>query len=343
MAITLYDDADRLCTEKQLRKVISNYPKILDKRIRADLDHYCLELIRHSKMVVSAFSDMNLGIQVFSNNDIKVVDSLTLNLQQGLELGLNEEGSYISLYFLVPGIGHGLRVNGFINQAHELKINNVYLHCARAAARAELWKIESYSEIRSIAEPTDTKEPLIPEEIISPKKFLALSPFLFIKTMNKRGETEISPRGDMKSVALLIDEETLFIPERPGNKVAISLRNILEDNSIELVFFIPGNNWIMTAQGKATVSQNADLLQRGVISGKRPKLGILISQSQFDVQKLSGFEHDSPWNAENHIETHQISKFSKALSAHMTGEGLLGKASAPVIDVIVRNDMKNLY
>lgn len=343
MAITNYYNADQLRTEKELRKVISSYPKILDKRIRADLDHHCLELINHSKMVVSAFNVESENIRVLSSDDVEIVDSQTLNLHKRLELNLYGNGSYISLYFLVPGIGHGLRVNGFISPTYELKINNVYLHCARAAARAELWKIESYSEIRSIEGPTDTKEPLIPEEIISPKKFLTLSPFLFIKTMNKRGETEISPRGDMKSVALLIDEETLFIPERPGNKVAISLRNILDYNSIELVFFIPGNNWIMTAQGKANISQKTELLQRGIINGKRPKLGILIRQCQFDIQVLSGLEHDSPWKKQNHIEVNQVTKFSKALSAHMNGEGLLGKASAPVIDVIVKNDMKNLY
>lgn len=341
MAMAHYDDADQLHTEKELRKVISSYPKILDKRIRGDLDHYCLELINYSKMIVCAFSDKNISIKVFSQKDIHIVDSQTISLSSHIELDLDHKGSYISFYFLVPGIGHGLRVNGFIHRDNLIKINNLYLHCARAAARAQLWQIDSNASNKEVDDYNASNKKV--DDSICPDKFLELSSYLLIKTMSRNNETELSPRGDENNVAYALGDGTLFIPERPGNKVAISLRNILENDRVELIFFIAERNLIMIVQGKAVITKNAKLLKQGAINGKRPKLGTLITQCQFNIQELMGLKHDSPWEKENHIETNQVTKFSKALSAHMTGEGLLGKASAPVIDIIVKNDMKHLY
>jgi predicted pyridoxine 5'-phosphate oxidase superfamily flavin-nucleotide-binding protein len=318
-------------SETQLRKIISAYPKILDKRIQSELDHYCLELISFSTFIVSAYGESAIPMAPFSKKDIVVIDSHTIALSVEHRIKM---GSYASLYFLVPGIGHGLRVNGQLQ--HQglqviLNIESVYLHCARAAARAELW---SNSETSFQLENT---------RLMSPEQFLSVSPYLLMKTMNAIGETELSPRGDRAGFVHFIDEKRLFIPERPGNKIAVSLRNILNNKTVELIFFIPGTDYVMHVDGDAILTKDDDLLDLSVVKNKRPKLGLLLDKCRFCIKQSNAIQQSQLWFGESQVNPDHLTRFSKVLSAHMNGEGLIGKATTPFIDAAVKNDMKHLY
>jgi len=214
--MTLSDERTEPCiaSETQLRKTISGYPKILDKRIQPELDRYCLELIEVSTLIISAFSLVDCLMMPLTKQNVIIADSKTIVLSHDVALISQGEEFYASLYFLVPGVGHGLRVNGQIRQDGSqlvLSVRSAYLHCARAAARAGLWG--SKVKISNII-----------DSQMSPEQFISMSPYLLMKTMNEVGETEISPRGDQSGFVFFIDQYRLFIPERPGNKVAVSLR-----------------------------------------------------------------------------------------------------------------------
>jgi predicted pyridoxine 5'-phosphate oxidase superfamily flavin-nucleotide-binding protein len=319
-------------SEIQLRKIIPAHAKILDKRIQTELDRYCLELISFSTIIISAFSQSTIPMMPLSKDQIIVINHNTITLCIDNEIA---EGGFASLYFLVPGVGHGLRVSGQVQQHQEgkvvLKVESAYLHCARAAARAELWgNVQTMPQFEK-------------NQFMSPKQFLSASPYLFIKTMNKMGETELSPRGDHDGFVHLIDDKRLFIPERPGNKVAVSLRNILKNNKVELLFFIPGTNYVMHVNGYAILTKDNQLLDLSVVKNKRPKLGVLLEQCRFSIEQNISIEQAQPWFGEKQVKPDRLTRFSTALSAHMNGEGLIGKATTPFIDAVVKNDMKNLY
>jgi len=330
MVLLKHKQDQRITSEGELRTIIPAYTKILDKRILPELDKYCLELIEFSKLIVSAYSDSTIPMALLSSRDVVIVDNKTISLPLTCNDISPREGTYASLYFLVPGVGHGLRVNGEF-QHHEgrlaLKIKSTYLHCARAAARADLWN----------------KSKAVDNQLTSSKQFILASPFLIMKTMNEVCETELSPRGDNSGFVHVIDQQQLFIPERPGNKVAVSARNILKNEAVELLMLVPGTDVVMNVHGKASLTENAQLLDLALVNNKRPKLGVLLEQCRFSLTHCSAIQQTQFWLSETHVNPDCLTRFSKALSAHMNGEGMLGKAATPLISAIVKNDMKNLY
>lgn len=113
------------------------------------------------------------------------------------------------------------------------------------------------------------------------------------------------------------DQHSLFIPERPGNKVAISAGNIIKNEKIELLMLIPGTDTVMSIHGKASLTRNDKLLDLAIVNNKRPKLGILLTKCHFLIKQSKAIQQSQPWLNENHIDPTQLTRFSRALSAHM--------------------------
>jgi hypothetical protein len=142
-------------TESALRKLISDYPKMLDKRLQPELDRYCLELISHSVIAVVACNDSSTPMFLLAKDDILVRTPKLLTLPLANKAPAPGSPVNASLYFLVPGIGYALRVNGSIAKTGTLwtmSITCSYLHCARAAARAELWCTDSGTRMIAIGQ-----------------------------------------------------------------------------------------------------------------------------------------------------------------------------------------------
>src|SRR3954453_404431 len=72
------------------------------------------------------------------------------------------------------------------------------------------------------------------------RRFIAHSPFLTLATSDAAGRADCSPRGDYPGFVKVLDEHTVALPDRPGNKIADSFRNIAENDGVGLLFFIPG-------------------------------------------------------------------------------------------------------
>lgn len=323
---------NQIHTERELRKVIPDYPKMLDKRLLDSLDQYCLEFISHSRLVVSAFSEPELPMGMISADSIEVVDSQTISFKLNEAEKQPSSGSKLSLFFMVAGVGHALRVNGIVrreNKVLSLQLKMAYLHCSRAAARAELWSSE--------------KQPSQQNEPVDCVGFIKSSPFLLLKTMDESGNTEISPRGDGAGFVSALSEESLFIPERPGNKVAVSIRNMLKNPNVEILFFVPGRYRILQLSARARISSDASLLALSTVNKKVPKLGILLENCQFHFMTSEVLKRDAIWDESRWVEPKNLTSFSKALSAHLNGEGLKGAMMSPVINLVVKNDLKNLY
>ena len=86
----------------------------------------------------------------------------------------------------------------------------------------------------------------------------------------------MSPRGDLSGFVRIVDDRTLLIPERPGNRLADSLRNILENPAVALLFVIPGVGDTFRVNGRATLTTDATLLLPCAVEERTPRLGILV-------------------------------------------------------------------
>lgn len=347
-------DSDKVSSEEALRKIIKSYPKVLDKRIQPGLDAYSIEFIQLASIAALAFSDLSLGMPLI---DLK---SCQLSIKSPSQLSFNTYNSFnksnvryvpCSLYFLIPGVGHGLRVNGTAyleksNDKHNqdtkvvLDIRGVYLHCARAITRAKLWN----TQIDSLGSESERNQKFVLSAVDAiAENIIASSPYALLATQDAKGDTELSPRGDPAGFVKFIDEETLLLPERPGNKVAISLTNIIRNPAVGLTFLIPGLNQTLYVEGSAHITANQALLKPLAIKEKIPKLGIVISIQRVSLNFPAALESAGIWQQERHVSSKSLTSFSKALTAHMQGEGLLGKLSVPIVSGIIKHDMNNLY
>lgn len=320
--------------EADLRTIIPPYPAMLDKRILNALDQHCLEIIRLARLVIFASAAQDRPMQVLEIASVRVVDSTRFHIEIASESTCASccEGS---MYFLVPGVGHGLRVNGGIVEQDaylHFHVRAAYVHCARAAARADLWQSA-----------TSRKYPPGASASMSRDEFIQRSPYLMLKTMNRANETELSPRGDEPGFVKVLGGDALFIPERPGNKVAVSLRHILENPSVELLFFIPGRHSVLHLRCEAWVSVDEALLNACVVKGKRPKLGLLLKVIEHSISDCDVLAQSGGWFRDCLIDENDLTRFSTVLSRHMHGSGMLGKATAPVVQMVVKHDLKNLY
>ena len=92
------------------------------------------------------------------------------------------------------------------------------------------------------------------------RQFIERSPFVCVATSRPDGGLDVSPRGDPAGFVRILDEQTLLIPDRPGNKLADTLTNLLEDPRIGLLFLIPGIGDTFRVNGRARIVDDAELL-----------------------------------------------------------------------------------
>jgi PPOX class probable FMN-dependent enzyme len=108
------------------------------------------------------------------------------------------------------------------------------------------------------------------------RAFIERSPFLFLATSNARGDCDVSPKGDAPGFVQVLDERTIAIPDRPGNNRLDSLSNILENPHAAAIFIIPGAEWTLRVNGRATIVRDQHILERCAVNDKLPLLAVAI-------------------------------------------------------------------
>jgi len=104
------------------------------------------------------------------------------------------------------------------------------------------------------------------DEVMS--NFIARSPLVFISTSDQGGLLDISPKGDEPGFVKVDDADRLLIPERPGNKLMFGFNNILQNNTIGLLFIIPGTRETLRVKGLASISRDPEVLDALSTQGK---------------------------------------------------------------------------
>ncbi|WP_217164338.1 MSMEG_1061 family FMN-dependent PPOX-type flavoprotein [Streptomyces sp. AC512_CC834] len=111
-------------------------------------------------------------------------------------------------------------------------------------------------------------------------RFIAHSPFVAMATADASGHADCSPRGDYPGFVKVLDEHTLAIPDRPGNKIADSFRNLAENDGIGLFFLIPGVRETLRVNGRAYVTDEPDVLARMQTEARAPELALVVEVAE---------------------------------------------------------------
>lgn len=125
---------------------------------------------------------------------------------------------------------------------------------------------------------------------------IGASPFVVLATAGPEG-LDVSPRGDPPGFVVVEDEHTILLPERPGNNRIDSLRNLLADPRVALLFLIPGIGETLRVVGRAEISVDPALLKRFAMNGRLPKCVLRISVDRVFFQCARAIRRSGLWTA----------------------------------------------
>lgn len=129
--------------------------------------------------------------------------------------------------------------------------------------------------------------------------FIEKSPFVMIATSSADGQMDISPKGDPPGFVRVIDENTLAIPDRPGNGRADTFRNLLENPRISVYFLVPGRSETLRVNGAARLVQDQWLLDEMAVKGKPAQLAIAVTVEEVFFHCAKCVVRSNLWDAES--------------------------------------------
>jgi len=132
--------------------------------------------------------------------------------------------------------------------------------------------------------------------------YIERSPFVCLATCDATGGCDLSPRGDPAGFVRILDDRTLLIPERPGNRLADTLRNLLANPHVGLLFVVPGVTDTFRVNGRTTITTDPALLAPCAVEGKVPRLGILVDIDEAYTQCSKAFIRSQLWDPARHID-----------------------------------------
>ncbi len=199
-------------------------------------------------------------------------------------------------------------------------------------------RIETVAQLQAlIGEPN----PMTPKKLFSALDdaaidFIRRSPFLVLATADAQGNEDASPKGDGPGFVAVEDAHTLLIPERKGNRLMFSLRNILANPQVGIIFLVPGTDETFRVNGTATLSDDPDLLVRLSARGAPALLAIRVTVRECFFHCAKAFIRSQLWKPESWPARQKIS-FGKILTAQVAG----GEKLAEQIDKKVEQDYKD--
>jgi PPOX class probable FMN-dependent enzyme len=138
------------------------------------------------------------------------------------------------------------------------------------------------------------------------RQFVERSPFVCIATGRPDGGLDVSPRGDPAGFVRVLDERTLLLPDRPGNRLADTLTNLLVDPRVALLFLVPGVGDTFRVNGRGRIVEDAELLAPSAVGGKVPKLGIVVDVEEAYTQCAKALIRSDLWNPERHVDREEL-------------------------------------
>jgi len=168
------------------------------------------------------------------------------------------------------------------------------------AEQAELVEVTSAAELRELL--GEPKARAVTKERVrlhdQDRKWLAASPFCLLATAGADGTCDVSPKGDPPGFTLVLDDSTIAIPERPGNRRADGFRNLLTNPHVGLIYLVPGRGETLRINGRARLVREAPFFDEMTVKGHRPILALVVEIEQIFFHCAKAFLRSSLWQPE---------------------------------------------
>ncbi len=156
------------------------------------------------------------------------------------------------------------------------------------------------------------------------RKLVELSPFVALATIGAEG-LDCSPRGDAGAVMRIMDDKTIAMPDRRGNNRIDSLRNILADPRVALLFFLPGSGTTFRINGQARLTTDEALCKSFEMEGKLPRCVVVVKIEAVYFQCARAVLRAGLWDKSRHLDPKELPTPGQILESMTQGE-INGKA-----------------
>jgi PPOX class probable FMN-dependent enzyme len=133
------------------------------------------------------------------------------------------------------------------------------------------------------------------------RRFIALSPFLVIGSTDREGRADTSPKGDPPGFVRVVDDRTIAIPDRPGNNRIDTLRNIVENPEVAVIFFVPGIEETLRLNGRARLTTDPELRATMAVGGKVPALAIVVEIREAYLHCAKALKRARLWDPDSRV------------------------------------------
>lgn len=154
------------------------------------------------------------------------------------------------------------------------------------------------------------------------RTFIGLSPFLVIASSDAHGRGDATPRGDAPGFVAVLDDATLLIPDRPGNRRVDTMLNVAENPGIGLLFLVPGINETLRVNGRARMTADAGLLKPLAAHGKDPVAGLLVQVEEVYFHCGKALIRSRLWDPDTRVERSCFPSLGRLLADQIAGTDL---------------------
>ena len=148
------------------------------------------------------------------------------------------------------------------------------------------------------------------------RRFIAASPFVFIGSTGPDGTIDVSPKGDPAGFVRVLDERTLAIPDRPGNRRYDTWRNLFANPAVGLIFVVPGIEWTLRVSGTAILVRDQTLRQALAERGKLPDQVLVVAVERVLAHCPKCMIRSGMWKPEMWPDVAGVPSLAEALVAH---------------------------
>src|SRR6202011_3915008 len=177
----------------------------------------------------------------------------------------------------------------------------------RRSGEAAMSVIATVEQLEAIyGQPNDASTVKVADRIMPAYRMLIeRSPFAALATSGPEG-LDCSPRGDLSGFVRIHDDKTLMMPDRRGNNRIDSLRNIVRDPRMALLFLIPGSGSTLRVNGRAQVSVDPNLLTSFKVEGKAPRTVVVMTVDEIYFQCARAIVRSDLWNPDKRVDPRSL-------------------------------------
>ncbi len=203
--------------------------------------------------------------------------------------------------------------------------------------------VTTLDELRAVIRP--------PSELVTAKEvdaldeycrdFIARSPFVLIASTDGQGSIDISPKGDPPGFVRVLDDQTLAIPDRPGNHRADTFVNVVQHPYVGLIFLIPGTKNTLRVRGRATIVRDIVLRESLALKGRTPELALVVKLTTAYFHCAKCIIRSKLWSGET--LTADAASDDLLLAETMVKHGELDLSVEEMQEIILNDEDQRLY